>query len=210
MDTKKSPSPKITVRSASAWFFGIVFLLGGIGTLATNVVGGLVFIALSAILLPPLYKKLPIDLSSGIKFVLVLVGFGIVTATTDTDSLSTSTPALPRTVTNQAEPAPKAATALLELQSMNGTRQYNFITVTGEVKNISDKPMEAVQAVVSFYTEDGTFVKESSAIIEYNPILAGQTSPFKAIGTDNPAIKTWKVTFKKLFGGTIPTTQLEK
>ena len=75
----------------------------------------------------------------------------------------------------------------------------------GQVKNISSERLEAVEAVVEFYDSEGNFVKSDSALIDYNPILPGQTSPFSVLSTDNPAIKRYSVTFKFLFDGTIPT-----
>jgi hypothetical protein len=94
---------------------------------------------------------------------------------------------------------------LLELISMNDDRESDFITVSGQVKNISEVSLEAVEAVVEYYDSNGNFVKTDSAVIEYNPILPGQTSPFTVISTDNPAITKYDVTFKYLLDGTIPT-----
>ena len=42
-------------------------------------------------------------------------------------------------------------------------------------------------------------------MIEYNPVLANQTSPFKVMTSDNPAIKKASIDFKELMGGTINT-----
>lgn len=94
---------------------------------------------------------------------------------------------------------------MLELLSMNDTREYDFITIEGQVKNISLVSLDAIEAVVQFYDGNGKFVKSDSALIDYNPILAGQTSPFSVITTDNPEIKRYSVIFKYLFGGTLPT-----
>lgn len=89
----------------------------------------------------------------------------------------------------------------LELISMNCYKEYGYFYITGEVKNISGKSLENVEAVGSAYTEDGTFVKSDSALIEYDPILAGQTSPFEVVTTGNPAISKCKVEFKEFWGG---------
>jgi len=105
--------------------------------------------------------------------------------------------------TEQTEETPQ--TESLELVSMNCYREYDYFIIEGMVKNISDKPLESVLAVGNTYTENGEFVKSSDALIEYNPILSGQSSPFKTMTTDNPAIKKCKVDFKEFWGGTIPT-----
>jgi hypothetical protein len=91
----------------------------------------------------------------------------------------------------------------LELSKWTWGPEYGYATAEGVVKNISGESLKNVEAVVSFYTKDGTFVKSDNALIEYNPILPGQTSPFKVISSDNPAMKTARVEFKHLFGGTI-------
>ena len=93
----------------------------------------------------------------------------------------------------------------LELLSDTNERSYGYITTSGEVKNLTNENLEQVEAKVSYYTSDGTFVKSDDALIDYDPILPGQTSPFKTIGTDNPQISGYKVVFKYLMGGTIST-----
>lgn len=105
--------------------------------------------------------------------------------------------------------APQEETPLLELENFNPVHEYGFNKVSGAVKNISDKKLEGVQAVASFYDKDGNFIKSDDAMIEYNPILPGQTSPFETIGTHNPAIEKVTVAFKYIFGGEIPTRRAE-
>ena len=80
----------------------------------------------------------------------------------------------------------------------------------GQVKNISGQSIRDVVAVVSFYDKNGNFITSSSALIEFNPILAGQTSPFRVLETYNPAMHTASVQFKFLMGGTISTYHKKK
>ena len=61
-----------------------------------------------------------------------------------------------------------------------------------------------VVAVVSFYDARGNFITSDDALIDYNPILPGQASPFSVMATENPAMRTARVEFKELMGGTIP------
>jgi len=93
----------------------------------------------------------------------------------------------------------------LELITYNCYAQYDFFHIEGQVKNISDKPLDGVMVVGTAYTETQEFVKSEDALIDYNPILVGQTSPFEIIMTGNPAIARCNIDFKELFGGTIPT-----
>ena len=81
--------------------------------------------------------------------------------------------------------------------------------VLGEVMNTSSIKLANVMAVGEFRTKDGTLVKAEDSLIDYNPILPGQTSPFKAGGTDNPAIVDCYLSFKTLFGQKIAYTTVE-
>lgn len=93
----------------------------------------------------------------------------------------------------------------LEIINWNWYKEYDYAHVTGQVKNITNRPLRNVEAVAQFYTEDGEFVKSSSALVDYNPILPGQTSPFNTLTTDNPEIARASIEFKFLLGGTIST-----
>lgn len=99
---------------------------------------------------------------------------------------------------------------VLEVISWKCDTSYGHTSVSGEVKNISGKSIENVMAVGNFKTKDGTFVKSADALIEYNPILAGQISPFKAMTANNPAIENCELAFKKLAGGTLKYKMLKK
>jgi hypothetical protein len=71
------------------------------------------------------------------------------------------------------------------------------------VKKISGQSLRNVQAVVTYRDRAGNFITSDDALIEYNPILAGQTSPFKVLTTQNPEMRTAFIEFKELMGGTI-------
>ncbi|MCK5538153.1 MAG: hypothetical protein KAI79_15105 [Bacteroidales bacterium] len=89
----------------------------------------------------------------------------------------------------------------LEVVSWKCSTEYGYIYVLGEVKNISSQSIKNVMAVGSFRTKNDIFVKSEDALIDYNPILPGQISPFKAGGTRNPEIKNCSLSFKEMFGG---------
>jgi hypothetical protein len=80
------------------------------------------------------------------------------------------------------------------------------IEVVGQVKNISLRPLYNVWVVANFYDADGNFIMHEVAPIEFDPLLVGQTSPFKLIMFGyNPAIKKVELQFKFLGGRIIPT-----
>ena len=125
-------------------------------------------------------------------------------ATVDTGRTTSSSSS-----TASSSPAPVAQPTgpLLEVQSWRCEKEYSYIFVRGEVKNISSQPLKNVVAVGEFRTKSGELVKSETALLEYNPILAGQTSPFRAGGTDNPQIGNCGLSFKYLFGGTVEYTE---
>jgi hypothetical protein len=97
----------------------------------------------------------------------------------------------------------------LELVSYSWHIEYGYAILEGQVKNISAQPLKSVEAVASFYDSAGGFITSADSLIAYNPILPGQTSPFKVMATENPAMKKAGVEFKELFGGTIPFRKAE-
>ncbi len=70
--------------------------------------------------------------------------------------------------------------------------------------NVTDRKIENCQAVVQFHTESGDFITSDTALIEFNPLLPGQTSPWKVMTRHNPAMNQARVSFKVLFGGSVP------
>jgi len=59
----------------------------------------------------------------------------------------------------------------------------SHMCVMGEVKNINHNKLDRVMANVSWYTNDGIFITSDDALIDYNPIMPNQTSPFEVIST---------------------------
>jgi hypothetical protein len=111
-----------------------------------------------------------------------------------------------------SEEETSASTPQLALISSRGyqTESGGYYIVEGQVQNISGNNLKDIEAVASWYAADGTFITSDSAIIEYNPLLPGQTSPFRTMSTANPAMAKYTVEFKSLFGPTIGTVDRRK
>lgn len=114
------------------------------------------------------------------------------------------TPASPSTDPSTTDTAPSGPQ--LRVGSENFTKESEYDIISGEVTNISGESLGNVEAVTTFYDASGNVVKTEDALIDYNPILPGQTSPYKTMGTDNPLIKREKTTFQVLGGAEIETT----
>lgn len=148
----------------------------------------------------------------GKAFLWVVGGFFVLAAIGAMMGPSTSTPtktaSAPSSVSGTdpappAAPVPEPENAKLELLSANAMTEYGYNKTNGQVRNISGANLENVSAVVTWYTKNDEFVRTDDALIDFNPILPGQTSSFSTIGRGNPEADLYTVEFKKLFGGTI-------
>ena len=92
----------------------------------------------------------------------------------------------------------------LEMTASRGYETSSFHIVEGQVRNISTAPLKSVVVVTNWYDKDGKFITSEDALIDYNPILRGQVSPFKTMARTNPAMARFDVTFKFFAGRTIP------
>lgn len=99
---------------------------------------------------------------------------------------------------------PKYKLALIS-SSCLWNENTGYFTCEGFVENITNEPMENIEAVINWYDESDTPITSESALIEYDPVLPGQQSPWKVMGRYNPAMDKYRVEFKEFFGGTIGT-----
>lgn len=81
--------------------------------------------------------------------------------------------------------------------------EHGYAQAVGRVKNSSGRRLENIQVVVEWKTGSGALVKTGTALLEYNPIMPGQTSPFKVMAKNNPEMTRATISFKTLFGGTV-------
>jgi hypothetical protein len=104
-------------------------------------------------------------------------------------------------------PTPVAPTYKLALISGTCTQQSDigFNRCQGFVKNVSGVSLENVEVVIEWVDSSGIPQSSDDALIDYNPVLSGQESPWNTIGTYNPALRRFRVMFKDLLGGTILT-----
>lgn len=71
------------------------------------------------------------------------------------------------------------------LSSRGYKSSISHMNVEGQVRNITDKSLKSIQVVVQWFDKNGNFVTSDEALIEYNPILPGQTSPFEVLSSYN-------------------------
>jgi DNA-binding transcriptional MerR regulator len=99
---------------------------------------------------------------------------------------------------------PDAQLALLSVRSGMSEWGRHFV-FEGQVKNISDSSLQNIAAVVTVYDANPSRIASDVAPIDVTTLLPGQTSLFKVMIDDTPQAEYYKVTFKHMDGGTIPT-----
>lgn len=108
--------------------------------------------------------------------------------------------------TQGPDPPPPSGTFLLALLSSTDNLSAGgfFVTVEGQVKNISNEPLESVLVVITWFTQDDDFITFDDSFIGLNPILSGETAPFSTFTVADPAMSKFTVSFKEFVGGSIP------
>lgn len=100
--------------------------------------------------------------------------------------------------------ANEAAGPSLELLSSRVDRSSEmFVTVNGQVRNISGEKLDNVMVVIEWYDGAGSLITSDDVLLKYNPIMPGQTSPFQVITSYNPQMQRYVVNFKGLWGDPI-------
>jgi len=97
------------------------------------------------------------------------------------------------------------ASAELEVGNWSWHQEYGYAIVEGQVTNVSGQSLENVMAVVTFQTSSGQFITSDDALVDYNPLLPGQTTPWKVMARWNPAMSSASVQFKTILGGSLRT-----
>ena len=106
--------------------------------------------------------------------------------------------------TSTPRPTPKPYYDL-KLISFSWHSEYGYAIAEGFIENVSGKTLEQVEADAVFSDANGTPITSDSALIEYEPLLPGQQSPYKVMARYNPAMEKAHMEFKEFFGGTFKT-----
>ena len=87
--------------------------------------------------------------------------------------------------------------------SWGETAGGSYVEAKGFVQNVSAVPLENVTAHVIWKTKNGDFITSDYALIDYDPLLPGQKSPFNVLERSNPAMSKASIDFKTISGGSI-------
>lgn len=85
----------VTVKSVAAWFFGVIFIIGGLGMTTETLIGGLISALVGIFLIPNVRREISerydINFSTWMVVLIAVVGLGIAGAMMPTDEASTNT-----------------------------------------------------------------------------------------------------------------------
>lgn len=137
---------------------------------------------------------------------LILIVLSAIVATLDNGTSTSSSQRSPSpSASQQAQPAPAVTLKLLGLHTSRTSEHY--VTTQGQVRNISGGSLKNVLAVVTYYDGSGSFISTDNALVDYNPLLPGQTTTFSVMAPYNPAMKSSSIAFAFLGGSAIPHTR---
>jgi len=137
-----------------------------------------------------------------VKLVAGLIGVAVILSWLMSPSAAPPLSQAGQRAAERAASAPPEPSHQLEILAKRGYEEHGYHKVEGEVKNISSRSLDNVKVVVTWYAADGTFVKSDDALIDFRPLLPGQTSPFSSLTSTNPAMAKFSVQFAT-FGGTV-------
>jgi|GEM_PF-5873571 len=83
----------------------------------------------------------------------------------------------------------------IELLSWRWHKGYGWATAEGQVKNISGRKMEYVEARVTWFDKQGRMITSRSSYLEYTTLMPWQSSPFKVMAQLNPLMATARIEF---------------
>jgi hypothetical protein len=96
------------------------------------------------------------------------------------------------------DPSPST---LIEPTAIEYTHRWNwsdsgeYFYIEGTVTNVSGQKLNGVKIVVSFFDDQKSFVSSDFTYAEFDPLMPGQTAPYKLMMPKNPAIDTYQVAF---------------
>jgi hypothetical protein len=161
----------ITLKSVLAWIFGIIFLLVGVSLLFTDPVSGIVFLLCAGLTLPAATKllkdKTGVALSVGLRFVIVIILFGIAIGVSSSKKdnsvavvpvnqapvVSASQDQSAPTTSQQSAPAPKKAAVV----KSTAPAQTTVVSTAQPAPTPTPTPKPQAPAVPSF-SGDGNYI----------------------------------------------------
>jgi len=148
METSQKEN-KITVPHVFAWIFGVLLMLGGLASIASNTLGGIIILISSLLLLPPTYKiiktKTKLNLTRSLRVLIVVALLGLGTIFTNPEGYK------------ESYAPPVEVSVIFDLNSLYGKNIDEIVGILGKPENDSE-PTE-LQIQIGTKEWDKTFQK---------------------------------------------------
>jgi|SRR5579871_2013748 len=82
-------------------------------------------------------------------------------------------------------------------------RRLGFVTVTGNIVSHDPQPLHQVEAVVELLNAQHETIEVESGMIGFDPLMPGQTAPYRVDLPDNVHAAAYRIRFKQLSGATL-------
>jgi hypothetical protein len=101
----------------------------------------------------------------------------------------------------------EAARYQLRLVASGGRREWENAVVEGRVRNVSDRPIENLSVVVTYYRADESVLTSVSAPIDTPTLKPGAEASFKTTAPHDPRMAKFTVSFADAGGSPVPHTR---
>ena len=95
----------------------------------------------------------------------------------------------------------------LRLNDLQCSNALGYAMVKGSVTNVSNTQLSDLVAVGTHYAADDTLVRSDSGLVASNPLMPGETSSFRTMGSYEASMAKCDVIFKEMFGGGVLTSR---
>jgi hypothetical protein len=101
----------------------------------------------------------------------------------------------------QSRPTPTVSADVLEASNIKARREHGHIIITGKVKNLTPHALEDVLVEAHLYTyKGGDVVTIQDSLIDYSPLMPGQSSTWEIYAADSSDIHDAVISFKHVLG----------
>jgi hypothetical protein len=99
----------------------------------------------------------------------------------------------------------RESSAQVVSHSLSLRRDYGYLVLAGEARNVARRDLPQLEAVVELFDEDGRLVDVESGMVKMGTIPAGDEAPFEVQAKDNPRITSYRIRYRSVTGATIPS-----
>ena len=223
MTKNKKEVKKISLGLILSWIFGILFFFGFFNNLAGfNFKIALIFLIMGLAIFPPLLniykKKLTFEISSGLKIVIIIIGFFLIFFFAFTNSLNNSSDNSQNNYdyhnqyveTSSKNNPIENTNKIIERGEIISEESYQFadifgdyFLIIGEVKNTGNTNLDGghfasawggkTRINTDFYNSNNQLVDSSSEVFWKNSLAPNESIPFVICETDNFDIKNYEI-----------------